>query len=237
MSDSHAVVGPKEPIVWEQFETIEQQEETNTLGIWLFLAQEIMFFGGLFCAYGVYRMKFPEEFIVGSLQLSVLWGGINTTILLASSVTMALAVYFTQNSKLKWQLIMMVATLLLGIAFLSIKWAIEWPEKYGHGLIPGEALWNPDMQHVMHVVHEHGFEVETVRLAGLQMFFVLYFIMTSMHALHMLIGFGILIWLLVMSARKTYGENRYLPIEFFGFYWHLVDIIWVFLFPLFYLIR
>lgn len=237
MSDTHAIVGPEEPIVWEQFETIEQQEEANTLGIWLFLAQELMFFGGLFCAYGVYRMKFPDEFVVGSLQLSVLWGGINTTILLASSVTMALAVYFTQNSKLKWQIWMMLATFVLGVAFLTIKWSIEWPEKYGHGLIPGETLWGPDMQHVLHVAHDKGAEITAVSESALQMFFVLYFIMTSMHALHMLIGFGILAWLLVMSLKRTYGENRYLPIEFFGFYWHLVDIIWVFLFPLFYLIR
>lgn len=236
MSDTHVIVGPKQPIVWEQFETIEQQEEANVLGIWLFLAQELMFFGGLFCAYGVYRIKFPAEFAVGSLQLSVLWGGINTTVLLASSVTMALGVYFTQKSNLKWQLLMMLATFALGITFLAIKWSIEWPEKYGHGLIPGP-WWHPDMHHVLELAHERGAEVVAVSEANLQMFFVLYFIMTSMHALHMLIGFGILTWLLVMSALKTYGENRYLPIEFFGFYWHLVDIIWVFLFPLFYLVR
>ena len=238
MSDTHVIVGPKEPIVWEQFETIEQQEEANVLGIWLFLAQELMFFGGLFCAYGVYRIKFPTEFLVGSMQLSVMWGGINTTILLASSVTMALAVY-TQKSNLKWQLLMMIATFILGIAFLVIKWTIEWPEKYGHGLIPGDMFWNPDMGHVMHLVHERfpDLAASAVNVAQLEMFFVLYFIMTSMHALHMVIGFGILTWLLIMSALKTYGENRYLPIEFFGFYWHLVDIIWVFLFPLFYLIR
>ena len=126
MSDTHVIVGPKEPIVWEQFETIEQQEEANVLGIWLFLAQELMFFGGLFCAYGVYRIKFPEEFVVGSLQLSVLWGGINTTILLASSVTMALAVYFTQKSNLKWQLLMMLATFVSPHAIASTIMSICW---------------------------------------------------------------------------------------------------------------
>lgn len=222
MSDTHQVVGPKEPIVWEQFETIEQQEEANTIGIWLFLAQEIMFFGGLFGAYAVYRYKFPVAFREGSLELSIPWGAVNTSVLLLSSLTMAMCVYHTQRSNLKRQIQYLNATLLLGCLFLFIKWYFEWPAKFEHNLVPG-IDWHPHAG--VFTDNAHG-----------QMFFVLYFIMTSMHALHMVIGIGIGIWLIWMSKRKAYGENRYLPIEFFGFYWHFVDVVWVFLFPLFYLV-
>ncbi len=235
MSNSHTVVGPKEPIVWEQFETIEQQEEANTLGIWLFLAQELMFFGGLFTAYAVYRLKFGDAFSLGSDQLSIPFGGLNTTVLLASSFTMAMAVYFTQKSQLRNQLAMLILTFVLGCVFLFIKFTFEWSAKFAHHLVPG-IDWNPDMEHLRSVYEATHPALGIVDPGNLQMFFVLYFTMTSMHALHMVIGFGILIWLIIMSAKKTYGENRYLPIEFFGFYWHFVDIVWVFLFPLFYLV-
>lgn len=223
MSSSHEIVGPAEPIVWGHFETIEQQEETNTLGIWLFLAQEIMFFGGLFAIYAVYRVRYSVAWSEGSHQLQVFWGATNTFVLLCSSLTMALAVYYTQRSNLKLQLRYLWATMGLGTLFLVIKWSIEWPAKFEHGLIPGP-WWNPHAADFSDPVH-------------LQMFFIMYFIMTSMHALHMVIGIGIGLWLIVMSWRGTYGENRYLPIEFFGFYWHFVDVVWVFLFPLFYLVK
>lgn len=223
MSDTHQVVGPSEPIVWGHFESIEQQEEANTLGMWLFLAQEIMFFGGLFAAYAVYRFMYPTAWHEGSMELNIPLGAANTMVLLASSFTMAMCVWATQRSKLKQQIWYLVATLVLGCVFLFIKWTFEWPVKYEHGLIPGP-WWHPDASHF------------TADLGNLQLFYVMYFIMTGMHALHMVIGVGIGIWLLVMSLKKTYGENRYLPIEFFGFYWHFVDVVWVFLFPLFYLV-
>ena len=223
MSDSHQVVGPTEPIVWGHFEAIEQQEEANVFGMWIFLAQEIMFFGGLFAAYAVYRFKYPDAWHQGSLELNITLGALNTTVLLASSLTMAMCIWAAQRSKLRLQIGLLVATLFLGCVFLFIKWVFEWPVKYDHGLIPGP-WWNPDVAHF------------TADLGNLQLFYVMYFIMTGMHALHMVIGVGIGIWLLINSINKTYGENRYLPLEFFGFYWHFVDVVWVFLFPLFYLV-
>jgi len=203
VSDSHRVVGPAEPIVWGHFEEIEQQEEANTLGMWLFLAQEIMFFGGLFAAYAVYRFKYPMAWHLGSGELDIFFGATNTSVLLASSVTMAMCVWATQRSRIKEQIFYLCATLFLGCVFLFIKWYFEWPVKYEHGLIPGP-WWNPDAAHF-----------PGVDIGNLQLFYVMYFIMTSMHALHMVIGIGIGLWLLVMSLRGTYGENRFLPIEFF----------------------
>lgn len=221
MSDA-PLAGPAEPILHGQFETVEQQEEANTLGMWLFLAQEIMFFGGLFAVYGVYRLKYYGGWVQGSHQLSTGLGALNTTILLLSSLTMAMAVYHTQRSQTRRQVFYLAATLLLGGLFLFVKFAFEWTAKYQHGMVPGIA-WHPD--------------------AGIftspqesQMFFVVYFIMTGMHALHIVIGILVGAGFAVMSAKGAYGKNRYLPIEFFGFYWHFVDIVWVFLFPLFYLV-
>ena len=236
MSEAHQVVGPAEPILHHHYVTVEQENEACTLGIWLFLAQEIMFFGGLFGAYGVYRMKFPLAWAEGSHQLSgighgsagMMFGTLNTSVLLLSSLTMAMFVYSTQHSKWKQQTLYLIATMFLGAVFLFIKFYFEWTAKYEHGLIPG-ALWDPEKQRHANIFLEDP--------AHTQMFFVCYFIMTSMHALHIIIGIGVGLWLLWGSFAKKYGENRFLPIEFFGFYWHFVDVVWVFLFPLFYLVK
>ncbi len=217
-----SLAGPAEPILHEQFESVEQQEEANTLGMWLFLAQEIMFFGGLFAAYGVYRLKYHIGWVQGSHQLNIGLGALNTTILLLSSLTMAMAVYHTQRSQKTQQVLCLTATLLLGGLFLFVKFAFEWTVKYDHGMIPGIA-WHP------------GPTLFTYPQDS-QMFFVVYFIMTGMHALHIVIGILVGAWFTVMSYRGAYGKHRFLPIEFFGFYWHFVDVVWVFLFPLFYLV-
>lgn len=228
MSEAHQIVGPVEPIVHDHFVDIEQENEACTFGIWLFLAQEIMFFGGLFIVYAVYRLKYGEAWSDGSHALSegmgVWFGTLNTTVLLVSSLTMAMCVYAAQRSQLRQQIMYLSATILLGCLFLFIKFYFEWTAKYDHGLIPGP-LWEP-----------HGY-ADWKDPVHTQMFFVTYFIMTSMHALHIIIGIGIGLWLLVKSLRRSFGENRFLPIEFFGFYWHFVDVVWVFLFPLFYLVR
>ena len=185
-----------------------------------------MFFGGLFGAYAVYRLKYTESWIEGSHHLSdgmgMWYGALNTSVLLLSSLTMAMCVYSTQRSQLRNQILYLCATMFLGCVFLFIKFYFEWTVKYDHGLIPGP-WWNPAP------------DAFTNPATG-QLFFVMYFIMTSMHALHIVIGIGIAIWLLGMSLAKRYGENHFLPIEFFGFYWHFVDVVWVFLFPMFYLV-
>jgi len=217
---SEVSMGPAEPIVSAHFEDREQQSEASHIGMWLFLSQEIMFFTGLFVAYGVYRYKFPEAFHEGSAQLNFYIGTVNTTVLLASSVTMAMCVYCTQTGKWKGQVAYLCATLGLGLTFLVIK-GFEWKQKWDHGLIPS-IHWQP--HGLEHPVHD-------------ELFFSLYFIMTGMHAFHMVIGFGIgAVFVYLCWVKKEYGPNKYLPIEYFGLYWHFVDIVWVFLFPMMYLI-
>ncbi|MBX3179760.1 MAG: cytochrome c oxidase subunit 3 [Candidatus Hydrogenedentes bacterium] len=195
--------------------------------MWLFLAQEVMFFGGLFMAYAIYRFKYFDAWFAGSQSLSVWIGGFNTVVLLFSSFTMAMGVYYCQVGNSKWLFRMLGATLGLGIAFVVIKWFFEYQPKIAEGVFPG-ALWGP-----------HGHYADLAQVAnqgGLQLFFVLYYIMTGMHALHMIIGFGILLVLMWMAKRDKFGPQRYMPILFFGLYWHFVDIVWVFLFPMFYLV-
>jgi cytochrome c oxidase subunit III len=220
---SDLTMGPKEPIVSDHFIDREQQNEASHIGMWLFLAQEAMFFGGLLCAYFYYRFKYPEVFVEGSAQLNVYMGATNTIVLLVSSVTMAMCVYSTQVGKWKQQMIYLSSTIALGILFLVIKW-FEYAEKWHYGLVP-HLNWNP-----------HGAHSLDDPVKG-ELFFSLYFIMSGMHAFHMIIGFGIAAVFWVLCWKKKFGPNMYLPVEYFGFYWHFVDIVWVFLFPLLYLIK
>ncbi len=223
--DSHA----DNPYLAHHFETEEQQTESCTLGMWLFLAQEVMFFGGLFLAYAIYRSLYPEAWSAGSHTLDVVVGGINTVFLLLSSFTMAMGVYYAQTGKQKQLALMLLATLALGITFVTVKWFFEYAPKIEAGVFPGK-LWAPNPAN-----HHYG-QLAFFEGQGLQMFFLLYFVMTGMHALHMIIGFGILLVLIVMTMQGKFHAQRYLPILFFGLYWHFVDIVWVFLFPMFYLV-
>jgi cytochrome c oxidase subunit 3 len=224
MSDTatHPIaMGPAQPIVSGQYETREQQTETAFVGMWLFLIQEIMFFGGLFVAYAVYRHKFPVTWYESSAHLNYWMGGTNTVVLLFSSVTMASSVYATQTGKRAMQLWNLFFTLALGTVFLVIKY-FEYKEKFGHGLWPAWN-WSPDPLGFTDPSHA-------------QLFFILYFIMSGMHAFHMIIGIsvGAIFW--YYCYKGEYGPNKYLPVEMFGFYWHFVDIVWVFLFPMLYLV-
>lgn len=232
MSSASAHVDHHEdPYLAHHFETREQQEEACTMGMWLFLAQEVMFFGGMFGAYAIYRWRFHEAWFAGSSHLDYVVGGINTVVLLLSSFTMALAVYHTQVNNTRKLVRYLMLTLVLGFVFVGLKLWLEWWPKYNDGLIPG-VLWNP-----------HGHYADLAYFGGdggqgaLQLFYWLYFVMTGMHALHMVIGFGIIIlWLLPMAMRGKFHSEKYMPILFFGLYWHFVDIVWVFLFPMFYLV-
>ena len=224
---SSVQVHAKSPYLAEHFESIEQQEESCTLGMWLFLAQEVMFFGGLFMAYAVYRYMYPEAWHMGSSQLNVVIGGWNTVFLLLSSFTMAMGVYYCQVGNSKWLFRCLLATLLLGITFVTLKWILEYTPKFHDGVFPGDG-WNP---------HGHYAALASFGDQGpLQIFFFLYFVMTGMHAFHMIIGFAILLVLMWMTKQNKFGPQRFMPILFFGLYWHFVDIVWVFLFPMFYLV-
>jgi cytochrome c oxidase subunit III len=205
------------------FDSLEQQHEAGTLGMWTFLATEILFFGGLFLAYTVYRNAYFAAFVAGSEHLDVVLGTINTLVLIGSSLTMAMAVHAAQTGKNSLSTYL-AATMLLGTIFLGIK-AVEWHHDYVEGMIPGVA-WEPERWQEEHVVARE-----------VQIFFLLYFCMTGLHALHMLVGFGVLGYMFVCARRGMFGPSYYTPIEVTGLYWHFVDIVWIFLFPLLYLIR
>jgi len=211
LADSHSTLA-------HHFDDIEQQREASSLGMWVFLVTEIMFFGGLFAGYTVYRSAYPVAFAEASHHLNVMLGGINTAVLICSSLTMALAVYSAQLGKRNMLLIFLTLTILLGSLFLGIK-SVEYFHKFEEHLVLGGAFT---------------FEGPHARQA--QLFFCFYFAMTGTHALHMVIGIGILIVLIFQAWRGHFSPTYYAPIELTGLYWHFVDIIWIFLFPLLYLI-
>jgi cytochrome c oxidase subunit 3 len=203
----------------EQFDTADQQKDASTLGMWVFLITEIMFFGGMFLAYSAYRSAYPLIFAVSSTSLNAVIGAINTAVLLCSSFTMVLAVRAAQLGQRKTGIVCLILTMILGLAFLGIK-AYEWTVKFHEHHVPGPT-----------------FHLEGVDIQGpAQIFFSLYFAMTGLHALHMVIGVGILTWLLIATYKRKFSPDYMTPVDIAGLYWHFVDIIWIFLFPLLYLI-
>jgi len=280
-----------EPGLQHQFENMEQQEESVAIGMWMFLVQEIMFFGGLFTVYLVFRSKFPMAFAAGSNHLDAFWGGLNTLVLIVSSLTMALTVYYAQKSNRNMQVILILLTMSFGLTFLGVK-TIEYSDKYNHGLVPVTG-WNkivkepPGAENV--AAHEkpcwehaHGEEHEYINPHGefqwtdcslakqaedhnyltesekvgyyvkdekgnpkidtnkfrdkVRIFYWIYFVMTGLHALHMVVGIGLMTWLLWTAFKGNYNDEYYMPVEMSGLYWHFVDIVWIFLFPLLYLL-
>lgn len=205
--------------VAHHFDSAEQQFEAARLGTWLFLATEVLFFGGMFAGYLVYRMLYPAAFVEGSSHLSVTLGTINTAVLLLSSLLVALAVRSAQTSD--GQLVRRIGgTIVLGLVFLAIK-AVEYSHKFHEHLVPGRDFGSYE-----------GVKVSTEA----ELFFSFYFAMTGMHALHMVIGIGLLAWIGIAARQKRYSPEYYTPVEMVGLYWHFVDIAWVFLFPMLYLI-
>jgi cytochrome c oxidase subunit 3 len=205
----------------EQFDTAAQQKDASTLGMWIFLITEIMFFGGMFLCYTVYRSAYPEVFAEASRSLNVYMGAANTVVLLCSSLTMVLAVRATQLGQRKGIVLWLVLTLVLGTAFLVVK-GFEWHEKFVEHHIPGAHF------------HLEGLAPELQGQA--QLFFSLYFAMTGLHALHMVIGAGIMIALTIWAYKGRYSADYVTPVDVGGLYWHFVDVIWIYLFPLLYLI-
>jgi cytochrome c oxidase subunit 3 len=201
-----------------QFDDLAQQRESVSLGMWIFLATEIMFFGGMFLGYAVYRLSYHAAFVEASHHLDVVLGGVNTAVLLCSSLTMAIAVHAAQHGSRKSIALFLGLTILLGSVFLGIK-GIEYHHKYEEQLIPGP-----------------GFHLASPESARAQLFFSFYFAMTGMHALHMVIGVGMMAVLIVMALKGRFTAEYNAPVEMVGLYWHFVDIVWVFLFPLLYLV-
>ena len=208
---------------------MEQQNETAGFGMWLFLVTEIMFFGGLFCAYLIYRYLYFDSFAAASSTIDVKWGAINTAVLICSSLTMAMAVHSAALGKRKALVAFLVLTIILGSMFLGIK-AKEYYDKFEENHVPGpnyHFIVEPEMTQHFHAIDQ----------AKTEIFFSLYFIMTGLHATHMVVGFGLLVWLIIASMKGKFSPGYYSPVEMVGLYWHFVDIVWLFLFPLLYLIN
>jgi cytochrome c oxidase subunit 3 len=228
-----------QPNLAHHFHSYEQQREASFLGMWLFVAQEMMFFGGLFTVYMIYRIRNSVEFALGSQELDVRWGGFNTVVLIASSVTMAFAVKAAQQGRRNALVIFLIATLLLGGVFLGVKY-VEYSAKFEHHLIPGHGFeYHPKHPEIVQSLVESG-RLSPEQLERLprrvEMFISVYFAMTGLHALHMVIGMGLIVWLLVPAIKGRFNADYHNPIECFGLYWHFVDLVWIFLFPLLYLL-
>ena len=222
------------PYLRHHFANLEQQRETSTFGMWLFLLTEIMFFGGLFCAYLIYRNWYYPAFVAGSHQLRIWAGTLNTAVLICSSFTMAMAVHAAELRKRSSLMRWLTLTIILGSVFLGIK-AYEWHDEWVHQHVPG---LNFSISEFVHVDPRYP---EDKPLAPdmaekTQVYFSLYFAMTGMHALHMVVGVSILLILLARAWGGAYTQGHMTTVENFGLYWHFVDIVWIFLFPLLYLI-
>src|SRR4051812_39303570 len=201
-----------------RFDDLEQQHDVATLGMWIFLVTELLFFGGLFLTYAIYRAWYPDDFTAASHELLVWAGGLNTVVLITSSLTMALAVQAAQTGRSRALVVLLLTTMALGCVFLGVK-AFEYRTEYLEHHIPGA-----------------GFQFAPVHLLHAQLFFSLYFMMTALHALHMIIGLGVMAAMVWLAWRGRITPDYAHPVEVTGLYWHFVDIVWIFLFPLLYLI-
>lgn len=203
------------------FTDLRQQHESATLGMWSFLVTEILFFGGLILAYVIFRNLYPEVWLAASHELDWVLGGVNTFVLLFSSLTMAMAVRAAHHGHPKATFNWLGLTIIFGVAFLVVKY-FEYSSKVEHHLIPGTDSFT--------------FNVAGVDPSQAQIFFIMYFAMTGVHALHMIVGVGWVAWIMRNVKNRKYSAEYYAPVEMTGLYWHFVDIVWIFLYPLLYLI-
>jgi len=213
---------PHSTAVAHQFEDRAQQNDAGNLGMWVFLVTEVMFFGGLFTAYTVYRMRNQAAFMDASHHLNAVLGAVNTIVLLGSSLTMAMAVHAAKIDRRKPLMLFLGLTIALGGVFLVVK-GFEYYDKYEHHHIPGAHF---------HYEHKPG---EPDYRKSAELFFGLYFVMTGVHAAHMLVGAGLMVWLMFKAKAGAFSREYNAPVEICGLYWHFVDIVWIFLFPLLYL--
>jgi len=227
LSNSTVAVEHHNPALQHHFADMEQQKNASELGMWLFLGTEIMFFGGMFLAYLIYRLNYYNEFAAGSKSLDIYLGTANTAVLICSSLTVAMGVRAAQLGKRKLLIVLLLLTLVFGLGFLGIK-GIEWYQKFEEHHIPGANFDVSDLIREypqLHIVPAHS-----------QLYFSLYFAMTGLHALHMVIGVGIFCFITYYAWKGKYGPEYHTPVEVAGLYWHFVDIVWIYLFPLLYLI-
>lgn len=211
------------PGLHSHFETIEQQRDAGSLGMWLFLGTEILFFGGLFASYIELRSLHFAGFQAGSHLLERPFGALMTFVLLASSFTMAMSVHFAREGRQKLLVLCLILTMILGVAFLGIKFT-EYGQKWHEHLVPG-FNFQPTSE-----------QLNGVPAGNVELFLCFYFFMTGLHALHMIIGIGVLTVMTILAAKGKLSPQHYHKVEVAGLYWHFVDVIWIYLFPLLYLI-
>jgi cytochrome c oxidase subunit 3 len=248
VSDSTAIANGTPPAAHEHehppyqrhhFESMGQQVDATSFAMWLFLLTEIMFFGGLFTAYLIYRNWYYPAFVAGSHQLNIMWGTLNTAVLISSSFTMAMGVWCAETRRKGGLVLCLVLTFVLGLAFLGIK-TIEYGEKIEKHHVPGfhysvQSFVDPQSNpEIYKDYHDKPLRLDMARHT--EVYFSLYFAMTGMHALHMIIGIAILAFMIVRAQAGAYTTGHITFVENFGLYWHFVDIVWIFLFPLLYLI-
>ncbi len=210
--------GTQPPKFAEHFATLDVQNHAARLGMWLFLSTEILLFAGLFACYAFYRFTFPEAFALASRHLDLVMGTVNTIVLITSSFTAAMAVHYAKTSNNKMVSLMIALTLAMAVGFLVIK-AFEYGHKFEEGTLPGKYYTSQEMQ-----------------VPGITLFFTVYFLSTGLHAFHVIIGMGVLAWVMSKSMKNHFNHANYTPVELGSMYWHLVDLVWIFLFPMLYLI-
>ena len=206
------------PFLQHHFHEMKQQFDASKIGMWLFLVTEVLLFGGLFVGYGLMHSAHPEAFKAAHHHLNRTLGALNTIVLLVSSFTMVMGVWAAQTSRRKLLILFLVLTLLCAGTFLVVKF-FEYSHKFEEGLLPGQ-----------YYTHQG----DTV--PGQFLFFSFYFLMTGLHGIHVLCGMGAIGWLLRRAIRGDFNSTYYAPVDLVGLYWHLVDLIWIYLFPLMYLI-
>lgn len=218
MSTESTYPGVPEEVVGHHFSSLARQNEAMRLGMWLFLATEVLLFAGLFCGYTVYRFEFPLAFEQSSRHLNIPLGTLNTVVLITSSFTVAMAIHFARSDKPRAAALCLGVTILFALGFLGIK-AVEYAEHFREHALPGKY-----------------YAYESVRIPGAAMFYTMYFLMTGLHGLHVIAGMSVLAFVLWRTLQGRYSSRYSMGIELGGLYWHLVDLVWIFLYPLLYLI-
>lgn len=212
------------------FESAEHEYDTGKQGVWLFLCTEILMFGGLFVGYAIFHHLYPELFKIGSKFTDWRLGATNTVVLLFSSLTMALSIFYTQTGKSKKAIGAMAITVVCGAIFMLIKY-FEYSHKIHLGLMPG-AWFTGNYEHL---AHEINVPVEEIP-KNLPLYFSFYYMMTGLHGIHVLIGMGLIVWTMIRTNRGDFSPHHYTAVEGVGLFWHLVDLVWIYLFPLLYLV-
>jgi cytochrome c oxidase subunit III len=213
------------PYLAHHFSTAKQQMEANKLGMWLFLTQEVLFFSALFVGLMIFRAWYPDMYHASAKELSVPLGGFNTVVLICSSLTMALAVRSAQMNDNKKTFILLLVTFLCAVGFLVVKY-FEYSHKIHVGTLPGK-WFDPN---------NHEFPESLKAFDNAKLFFAFYFCLTGLHGIHVLGGMVVIAWLMIRASRNEFNEQNFAAVECVGLYWHLVDLVWIFLFPLLYLV-